>query len=82
MYLAMKYEEIYPPELRKVMALIKPNTFLDRELYFRSEVAVLLALGGDLDLPTPCTIVDGMMVGQEREAYNYAYYLLELSLIN
>ena len=36
MYLAMKYEEIYPPQLRKVMQLIKPSICIDRQIYFKA----------------------------------------------
>lgn len=78
----MKYEEIYPAELSKVMALIKPNSGYDKEDYCKHEMSVLLVLDGDLDLPTPWTIIDQLLVNQQKRTYVYAYYLLELSFIS
>jgi hypothetical protein len=51
--------------------------------YCRHERSVFLALDGDLDLPTPYTIIDEMLVhsAQDKGTYFYAYFLLELGLI-
>lgn len=83
MFVAMKYEEIYPPELRKVMSLIRPNMWLDMPEYCRHERSLILALGGDFDLPTPATIIDEMLarLTQDRATRLYAFFLLELGLV-
>jgi hypothetical protein len=43
---------------------------------------VLIALDGNLDIPTPYTIIDAMLVNQNQPVYVYAYYLLELCFIH
>lgn len=80
MFLAMKYEEIYPPELRDVFRIIKSNAWLDKDQYRQYEKAVLVALDGNLDMPTPYTIIDQMILNQDKSVYLHAYYLLEVSL--
>ncbi len=84
MFIAMKYEEIYPPQLRKVMAGIRLREQLDMGEYRRHERSILLALEGDLDLPTPFTIIDEMLdnTTQEKATFLYAYFLLEVGLMS
>jgi hypothetical protein len=44
MFMAMKYEEIYPPQLSRVMANIRHSNHHDKEEYRRHERSLLLAL--------------------------------------
>lgn len=44
MFMAMKYEEIYPPQLSRVMVNIRHNNLHDKEEYRRHERSLLLAL--------------------------------------
>lgn len=79
LFLSMKYEEIYPPRLSKLLHILGMSSLSQRE-YCRIEKEVLIMLGGNLNLPSLKVKMDGYLEGQSDAAYLYAYYLLELSL--
>jgi hypothetical protein len=51
--------------------------------YRQHERTVIIALEGDFDMPTPCTILQEMLskMTDDQAAYTYAYFLLELALV-
>lgn len=79
LFLSMKYEEIYPPRLSKLLNMLSMTSFTQKE-YCRVEKEVIIMLGGDLNLPSLKVKMDGYLTGQSEPVYLYAYYLLELSL--
>ena len=79
LFLSMKYEEIYPPRLSKLLNMLSMTSFSQKE-YCRVEKEVIIMLGGDLNLPSLKVKMDGYLTGQSEPVYLYAYYLLELSL--
>ena len=79
LFLSMKYEEIYPPRLIKLLSMLNMASFSLKD-YCRVEKEVIFMLGGDLNLPSLKVKMDGYLVGQSEAVYLYAYYLLELSL--
>lgn len=79
LFLSMKYEEIYPPKLIKLLNLLNMTSFTLKD-YCRVEKEVIIMLGGDLNLPSLKVKMDGYLKGQSEAVYICAYYLLELSL--
>ena len=76
MFLAMKYEEIYPPRLKSLFPFVKVDLSL-RE-YRTYEAAVLARLGASLDLKTANDILEEQLGDSPAEAYFTAYYFLEM----
>lgn len=79
LFLSMKYEEIYPPRLSKLLHILN-MTSLNHKDYCRIEKEVMIMLGGNLNLPSLKVKMDSYLSGQSDAVYLYAYYLLELSL--
>lgn len=82
MFLASKYEEIYPPDISEFV-YITDDTYNKRQV-IRMEHLILKVLGFDLSVPTPLTFITAMCVGNklnEKTMY-LAMYLSELSLLN
>ncbi|CAG9819761.1 unnamed protein product [Phaedon cochleariae] len=82
MFLASKYEEIYPPDITEFV-YITDDTYNKRQV-IRMEHLILKVLGFDLSIPTPLTFVTAICVSNklnEKTMY-YAMYQCELALLN
>ena len=76
-YLAMKYEEIYPPSLQLLFAIVKNN--ISAKEYIRYEAEVVIKLDGNLNIPTASRRLQEIFKNSSSEVYNHAYFLLELA---
>lgn len=63
LFLSMKYEEIYPPPLKKLLNILNMTSFSPKE-YCRVEKEVIIMLGGNLNLPSLKVKMDGYLIGQ------------------
>ncbi|XP_019873543.1 cyclin-A2 [Aethina tumida] len=82
MFLASKYEEIYPPDIGEFV-YITDDTYNKRQV-IRMEQLILKVLGFDLSIPTPLTFIHAICVSTrltEKTLY-LAMYLSELSMLN
>ncbi|CAH0560451.1 unnamed protein product [Brassicogethes aeneus] len=82
MFLASKYEEIYPPDIGEFV-YITDDTYNKRQV-IRMEHLILKILGFDLSVPTPLTFIHAICVSNkltEKTLY-LAMYLGELSMLN
>ncbi|KAG5895620.1 hypothetical protein JTB14_017729 [Gonioctena quinquepunctata] len=82
MFLAAKYEEIYPPDVSEFV-YITDDTYNKRQVV-RMEHLILKVLGFDLSVPTPLTFITATCVCNrlsEKTMY-LAMYLSELALLN
>lgn len=79
-YLAMKYEEIYPPSLKQVLEI--GCIILDQSAYRRCEVEVFMHLEGNLNVETGAELLERrLLVGNGGKAQRMmGYFLLELAL--
>nr|CAI5852421.1 unnamed protein product [Callosobruchus analis] len=82
MFLASKYEEIYPPAIREFV-YITDDTYTKRQV-IRMEQLILKVLGFDLSVPTPLSFITAICsMNKMNEKTQYlAMYLSELSLLN
>ncbi|CAH1105304.1 unnamed protein product [Psylliodes chrysocephalus] len=82
MFLASKYEEIYPPEITEFV-YITDDTYNKRQV-IRMEHLILKVLGFDLSVPTPLTFITAMCVSNKLsdKTMYLAMYFSELSLLN
>ncbi|VEN40363.1 unnamed protein product [Callosobruchus maculatus] len=82
MFLASKYEEIYPPAIREFV-YITDDTYTKRQV-IRMEQLILKVLGFDLSVPTPLSFITAICsMNKINEKTTYlAMYLSELSLLN
>jgi hypothetical protein len=76
----MKYEEIYPPRLAKLLNILKIRG-VEMKDYCKYEKAVIQLLKGNLNIVTPKTIMDSYLVNQPEVVHYHAYYLLELGFM-
>ncbi len=80
--IAAKYEEIYPPEL-KDFVFITDNAFSKQDVLMM-EFQILSALDFAMTFPTSFRFLQRYIkvLGEDRKVYNFAWFLLELSLLN
>nr|CAH7722226.1 unnamed protein product [Callosobruchus chinensis] len=82
LFLASKYEEIYPPALREFV-YITDDTYTKRQV-IRMEQLILKVLGFDLSVPTSACFINAiasMNKMEDKTAY-LAMYLSELTLLH
>uniref|UniRef100_A0A6P7GC24 G2/mitotic-specific cyclin-A-like n=1 Tax=Diabrotica virgifera virgifera TaxID=50390 RepID=A0A6P7GC24_DIAVI len=82
MFIASKYEEIYPPEISEFV-YITDDTYTKKQV-LRMEQLILKVLSFDLSIPTPLTFITAMCVSNnlsDKTMY-LAMYLSELALLN
>lgn len=81
MFLASKYEEIYPPDIGEFV-YITDDTYTKRQV-IRMEHLILKVLGFDLSLPTPLSFITAMccLNKMEEKTKFLAMYLCELSML-
>ena len=70
-HLSMKYVEIYPPMLAHIVGHITKT--LDLTKYRKYEGIVFKALGSNLNLDTPFTIMDELLDGEDKKVSFDAY---------
>ncbi|KAJ8949827.1 hypothetical protein NQ318_000526 [Aromia moschata] len=82
MFLASKYEEIYPPEIKEFV-YITDDTYNKRQV-IRMEHLILKVLGFDLSVPTPLTFITAICITNKLsdKIMYLAMYLSELALLN
>ena len=82
MFIASKYEEIYPPEL-KDFVYITDNAYVKSEV-LEMESKMLGSLNFDITFPTQWSFLQifRKKLDLDQKTFNYAWFLMELSLIN
>lgn len=82
LFIACKYEEIYPPEL-KTFAYITDNAYQKKDV-LEMEYEILKTLDFNITVPTPLNFLDFIIlkISMNEIKINQIKYLLELSLIN
>jgi cyclin A len=82
MFIASKYEEIYPPDVSEFV-YITDDTYNKRQV-LRMEHLVLKVLGFDVSVPTSHLFVSKLseMAGSDERTTSFAMYLNELSLMS
>ncbi|XP_059079385.1 G2/mitotic-specific cyclin-A-like isoform X2 [Tigriopus californicus] len=82
MFIAAKYEEIYPPEVGEFV-YITDDTYSKKQV-LRMEHLVLKVLGFDLAVPTPLVFLNlfGRVTDCDTETLCLAQYLSELTLMD
>ena len=82
MFIATKYEEIYPPEL-KDFVYITDNAYVKSDV-LDMESKMLDSLNFDITFPTQWSFLEmfGQKLNLEKKTFNLAWFLMELSLIN
>lgn len=82
--IATKYEEIYPPELRELLA-ISENKFT-KDQVLKMEKEILQALGFILTAPSAYRFLERYRMlnrtYQDKEVFFYGQYILEVSLLD
>ena len=82
MFIASKYEEIYPPEL-KDFVYITDNAYVKSEV-LDMESKMLGSLNFDITFPTQWSFLQifRKKLDLDQKTFNFAWFLMELSLIN
>ena len=82
MFIATKYEEIYPPEL-KDFVYITDNAYVKSDV-LDMESKMLSSLNFDITFPTQWSFLEifGKKLNLDQKTFNLAWFLMELSLIN
>jgi cyclin B len=82
MFIASKYEEIYPPEL-KDFVYITDNAYVKSQV-LDMESKMLGSLNFDITFPTQWSFLQifRKKLDLDQKTFNYAWFLMELSLIN
>ena len=82
MFIASKYEEIYPPEL-KDFVYITDNAYVKSEV-LEMESKMLGSLNFDITFPTQWSFLQifRKKLDLDQKTFHYAWFLMELSLIN
>ena len=82
MFIASKYEEIYPPEL-KDFVYITDNTYVKSEV-LHMESKMLSCLNFDITFPTQWSFLEifRKKLDLDQKTFYLAWFLMELSLIN
>lgn len=82
MFIASKYEEIYPPDVSEFV-YITDDTYNKRQV-LRMEHLVLKVLSFDVSVPTSHLFVSKLseMAGSDERTTSFSMYLNELSLMN
>lgn len=82
LFIACKYEEIYPPEL-KLFVYITDNAYQKKDV-LDMEYEILKTLEFEITVPTALNYLDFIVLrlGMTDQKVNQVKYLLELSLIN
>ena len=82
MFISSKYEEIYPPEL-KDFVYITDNAYVKSQV-LDMESKMLGSLNFDITFPTQWSFLQifRKKFDLEQKTFNYAWFLMELSLIN
>ena len=82
MFIASKYEEIYPPEL-KDFVYITDNAYVKSQV-LDMESKMLGSLNFDITFPTQWSFLQifRKKLDLDQKTFNYAWFLIELSLIN
>jgi len=79
-----KYEEIYPPELRDLLA-VSENKF-NREKVLKMEKEILLTLEFKITAPSPYRFLERYRrltpIFNDKEVFFFAQYILEVSLLD
>ncbi|KAB0798874.1 hypothetical protein PPYR_06754 [Photinus pyralis] len=81
MYIAAKYEEIYPPDISEFV-YITDDTYNKKQVV-RMEHLILKVLSFDLSVPTPLTFITAMAIstGLSNQVMFLAMYLSELAML-
>ncbi|GLV35441.1 Cyclin A [Carabus blaptoides fortunei] len=81
MFIASKYEEIYPPDVGEFV-YITDDTYNKKQV-LRMEQLILKVLGFDLSIPTPLTFLTKFCVSSEQseKIMFLAMYLCEMSML-
>ena len=82
MFIASKYEEIYPPEL-KDFVYITDNAYVKSDV-LDMESKMLSSLNFDITFPTQWSFLEifRKKLNLDQKTFNLAWFLMELSLIN
>lgn len=82
LFLASKYEDIYPPELKECL-FVTENSY-SRDDLLRLEGEILTSIDFKIKIPTPLVFLERYhrLLCNDRRMYCLARYLLELSLID
>ena len=82
MFIASKYEEIYPPEL-KDFVYITDNAYVKSDV-LQMEYKMLKSLNFDITFPTQWSFLEifRKKLNLDQKTFNLAWFLMELSLIN
>ena len=82
MFIATKYEEIYPPEL-KDFVYITDNAYVKSDV-LEMESSMLRSLDFDITFPTQWSFLEmfAKKLNIDKKTFNLAWFLMELSLIN
>ncbi|XP_050300043.1 G2/mitotic-specific cyclin-A [Anthonomus grandis grandis] len=82
MFLASKYEEIYPPEIGEFV-YITDDTYTKKQI-IRMEQLIVKVLGFGLSAPTPLSFITAISVlnSTEEKVKMFAMYLCELSMLD
>ena len=82
MFIASKYEEIYPPEL-KDFVYITDNAYIKSEV-LHMESKMLSSLNFDITFPTQLSFLEifSKKLDLDQKTFYLAWFLMELSLIN
>ncbi|KAK5643944.1 hypothetical protein RI129_007789 [Pyrocoelia pectoralis] len=81
MYIAAKYEEIYPPDISEFV-YITDDTYSKKQVV-RMEHLILKVLSFDLSVPTPLIFITAMSIstGMSNQVMFLAMYLSELAML-
>ena len=82
MFIASKYEEIYPPEL-KDFVYITDNAYINKDV-INMEYRMLNSLKFDLTFPTQWSFLEifKKKLNLDNKTFFFSWFLMELSLIN
>lgn len=82
MYLASKFEEIYPPDVNEFV-YITDDTYTRKQV-LRMEHLILKVLSFDVAAPTACAFAERLLrlTKADDETYAMTMYLAELTLVN
>ena len=78
MFMAMKYEEIYPPRLRDLQTIVK--AVIDLKLYWDAELTVWEFIGQDMNFVSLNTRLSEYLHAISKKERFFVFYLLECAL--
>lgn len=82
LFLASKYEDIYPPDLKECL-FVTENSY-SKDEFLKLEGEILTAANFQIKNPTPLVFLERFhrILGADRRMYCLARYLIELALID